>query len=156
MIALPLAGRTHPIHVTVTDMKHNTDKNWLEITIKIFTDDFEDVLQERTGKPIRLGQEDEHQNTNTYIIDYLHEHFKITINEEPATLEFIGKEIEDVAVWCYLAIPDIHKVTSVTIANSVMMHWFDDQINVVHLDCNDKLNSTFFSKNREVETFRFK
>ena len=38
------AGARHPLYISVTEMEHNvTDKN-LEISCKIFTDDFEKTL----------------------------------------------------------------------------------------------------------------
>jgi hypothetical protein len=80
----------------------------------------------------------------------------VDINGEPVLLEFIGREIEDVAIWLYLYVKDVDQVHSVTVRNELMFHWFKDQVNVVHLDCNDKLNSTFFSEKRPIDTFTFK
>ena len=54
----------HPIHVSVCEMNHKADREWLEITIKIFADDFQDVLEDRTGINTKIGTEEEHIQTN--------------------------------------------------------------------------------------------
>jgi len=151
----PFLSLAHPIHVSVCEMTHNAETDLLEITIKIFADDFNDVLADRTGKTILLGQEGEHKNIDSFIKDYLDEKLILEINGKPVALEFDKKEVEDVATWCYLHVSDIKEINTLSIQNSVMIHWFKDQVNVVHVDCNDKMNSTFFSKGKEVDVFNF-
>lgn len=145
----------HPIHVSVCEMAHKPESDELVITIKIFADDFQDVLEDRTGKSINLGQPGEHKKTDEYILEYLREKLLIDINGKPATLEFDRKEIEDIATWCYIYVRQVPDIREITIRNLVMLHWFNDQVNVVHLDCNGKMNSTFFSRGRERDVFRF-
>ncbi len=146
----------HPLHVSVCEIKHNAEKGWLEITIKIFEDDFRDVLKDRTGIATKMGTDDEHVQTDEFILDYLQEKIQISINGESLELQYVGKEVEDVASWCYLYVPNISEISTIEIANAVMVHWFNDQVNVTHIDCNDKLKSTFFSKDRVLEKFEYK
>ena len=127
----------------------------MEITLKLFWDDFEDVLEDRTGETIRLGQAEEHPGTDTFITEYLSRKFLLSINGEPVLPLYHGREIEDVAIWLYLSVPDVKNVSSVTVSYQAMLHWFNDQVNVVHVDCNNKLHSTYFFKGRQEETFRY-
>ncbi len=148
--------KAHPIHVSVCDIKHNETKNWMEITLKIFADDFEDVLKDMTDVQTYIGTENEHLETNSYIIDYLSRHLSFSIDGEKVAYTFIGKEVEELAVWCYLYIPEVETMSSFTIHNSVMMDWFKDQTNVTHVDYGGKLKSTFFSHGRGYEeTFNY-
>lgn len=146
----------HPLHVSVCEMKHIPEKEWLEVTIKIFADDFQDVLEERTGINTHLGLPDEHEKANDLISDYLKEKIQININGKDRELKFVNKKVEDVATWCYLYVPDVKTINTIEISNAVMVHWFNDQVNVTHIDCNDKLKSTFFSKDRIKEQFVYK
>ncbi|MEZ5022938.1 MAG: DUF6702 family protein [Chitinophagales bacterium] len=146
----------HPLHVSVCEINHNAEKEWLEVTIKIFADDFQDVLEERTGIITHIGLPNEDVKTNDFIFDYLQEKIQININGEPREIKFSGKEVEDVSTWCYLYVPNVSEIKSIEVSNSVMVHWFNDQINVTHIDCNDKLKSTFFSKDRTKEKFVYK
>ena len=145
----------HPLHVSVCEINHKAEKEWLEITIKIFADDFQDVLEDRTGINTKLGTEEEHIQANGFIYDYLKEKIKLKINDEIVSLQFVGKEVENLVTWCYLYVPNVNNISSIEISNAVMLHWFNDQINVTHIDCNDQLRSTFFSKDRAVEKFEY-
>ena len=142
---LPAASIAHPIHVSVCEINHDTEDGLVEITMKIFADDFGDVLKESTGEDIRLGSDEEHPRADALIMDYLREKFLLDINGSRVELQYSSRKIEDVAIWCHLFVPNINTIESLTVQDDIMLHWFKDQVNVVHLDCNDKLNSTFFS-----------
>ena len=148
--------KKHPIHVSVCDIKHNEEKNWMEITIKIFADDFEDLLFEQSEIQTLLGSNEEHIKTNDLIVDYLSRTLSFSIDGKKVAYSFVGKEVEELAVWCYLYIPEVTDMKSFTITNRVMMDWFKDQTNVVHVDYKGKLKSTFFSNVRgHEETFEY-
>jgi hypothetical protein len=155
-VYLPVAVYGHPIHVSVCEMEHDKTTARLEITLKLFWDDFEDVLEDRSKEVIRLGTEDEHPDTDRYIVDYFSDKLNLSINGKDADILFQGREMEDIAIWCYLSVEDVEEIATITITNAVMLHWFRDQVNVLHLDCNDKLKSTYFFPGREEETFTFK
>lgn len=145
----------HPIHVSVCEVNHNAQKGWLEITIRIFADDFEDVLEDRTGIRTKLGTDEELPKTNDYILEYLQEKLSITVNDTFKTINLISKEVEDLATICKLYALDVKDISNMTVRNEVMLHWFKDQVNVTHIDCNDELKSTFFSKGRVEESFNW-
>ncbi len=153
---LSSASFAHPIHVSVCEINHNAQKGWLEITLRIFTDDFEDVLEERTGVRTKLGTPQELAVTNDYIMDYIKEKFVVVVNDTLKSLVLVTKEYDEFATICKLYVPRVKTVSSMTITNEVMVHWFSDQVNVTHIDCNDELKSTFFAKGRAKETFRWK
>jgi hypothetical protein len=146
----------HPIHVSVCEINHNVQKGVLEVTIRIFSDDFEDVLEDRTGVRTKLGTSAELAKTNDYIMDYLRDNFSIIVNDTLKSLVFVTKEFDEFATICKLYVPRVKTVSSMTITNELMLHWFSDQVNVTHIDCNDELKSTFFAKGRAKETFRWK
>jgi hypothetical protein len=146
----------HPIHVSVCEINHNAQKSILEITLRIFSDDFEDVLEERTGVRTKLATPQELAVANDYIMDYIREKFVVVVNDTLKSLVLITKEYDEFATICKLYVPRVKVVNSMTITNEVMLHWFSDQVNVTHIDCNDELKSTFFARGRAKETFRWK
>ena len=44
ILLTPSSGTHHPIYVSVTEIEHNAKDKTLEISCKIFTDDFEKTL----------------------------------------------------------------------------------------------------------------
>lgn len=156
LLFISTACFAHPIHVSVCEINHHPVEEYIEIKIRIFADDFEDVLEERTGLRTLLNTEDELPKANDYIFEYLQEKFAISINGSVRSFEFVGKEYDELAAICTLKIRNVKSISTMVIANEVMLHWFKDQVNVTHIDCNDELKSTFFSNKREREEFEWK
>lgn len=150
----PAETAAHPLHVSVCEMTCEEDGPGMEITVKIFADDFEAVLNSLSGLTLKMGTEEEHAQTDQLIEEYVLQKLQLELDGKPIRPMFMYKEIEDIATWVYLYIEDVTEAKTITVANHVMLHWFDDQVNVVHLDCGGKMNSTFFSSNRHKETFK--
>ena len=97
----------HPIHVSICEINHSIQQERLEIKIRIFADDFEDVLEERTGLRTKLGTIDELPDTDKFVEDYLKEKITVSINDTLQSVEYVGKELDDLAMVCYLYIPNV-------------------------------------------------
>ena len=128
-VCLPFA---HPIHIGVTEIDYNSSSKSLQVTHKFFVDDFEKMLEKRTGEKLHLGSSKEHQKADTYIQEYLSEAFGISIDNKKLDDIWIGKEVESEAIWIYVEYPKVKKVKSLAIKQEAMLETFDDQKNLVH------------------------
>lgn len=61
----------HPFYVTVTEISHNAGDKNLEISCKIFTDDFETALLKENGVKIDLSNVRDKQVADKQIAEYL-------------------------------------------------------------------------------------
>ena len=57
----------HPVHVSVTSMEYNEGENIFLVSFKVFTDDFETIVEEKYGVNLNLGKEDELENADEYL-----------------------------------------------------------------------------------------
>jgi hypothetical protein len=133
----------HPIFVSVTEMNHNPKDRTLEISCKIFTDDFETVLTKATGSKIDLMSPKDTALTGKQISDYIGKHLLITIDGKPAKLNLIGFERELDAVWSYFEISQV--VTpprNISVMNDLLYDNFKEQINLMHVTVGGKRKST--------------
>ena len=91
---LPLFAFTaaHKYYLSVTQIDYLSDKQSIQITSRIFIDDFEKLLRERYDDKITLADKNENGTTDMYIERYLKEKIKIKINEKDVNMSFIGKE----------------------------------------------------------------
>ncbi len=135
--------KIHPIHLSTVEIVHNAaDKN-LEITCKIFRDDFETTLTKTNNKVrVDLTNEKKESDNNKLISNYINNHLVITLDGKPVTLSFVGFEKEDVVIYSYLEVPNIVSVKKISITNSLMHDLFDDQIEIVHVIVNGNRKST--------------
>jgi len=133
----------HPIHISTVEISHNAaDKN-LEITCKIFWDDFESILTKKNNnKRVDLTNEKNLQDNNKLVFGYINSHLSITVDGKPLTLNFVGFEKEDVVVYSYLEVTNITSMKNVSVNDNLMHDMFDDQTNIIHVIFNGNRKST--------------
>lgn len=119
----------HDFHYSFTVVRENARANTIEIEMKVFTDDFERLLESIYKPDLDLGSETEYEDTDELINTYLREHFSVIINDVPLQFSFIGKEVENDITWCYLEYIRPPGVNVIEVKNTVLFELFDDQIN---------------------------
>ena len=146
----------HEFHLSLTEINHNTENKTLEIAIKLFTDDLTVALQ-KAGAPkkLELGTEAEPPQANELIESYLRAHFKLMVNGKPTEFNYLGKEAELDATWCYVEVKNVRKVQSLQVDNSFMLEAFDDQTNMVNLKINGRKKSGLARKGNTKLKFEY-
>ena len=145
----------HEFHLSLTEITHNKESKSLEIAIKLFTDDLIVALENAGAPKMEIGTEEEPPAANEYIESYLKAHFKLTVNGKPAEFNYLGKEAELDATWCFVEVKDIRKVQSLEVQNSFMLEAFDDQTNMVNLNINGRKKSGLARKGNTKLKFEF-
>lgn len=136
--ALLQLAALHPFHISVCEINYNQESESLEITHKLFWDDFQAELTAIHGQ--NFGSQNWSQD-QPEIAEYFKANFGIWIDQEPTKPRFLGFEIENEAVWCYLEIERIKQFNSVRIRNTVLTGLFDDQENIIHFTYQNKIKS---------------
>ncbi len=128
----------HPVHVSVTSMEYNKGEKIFLVSFKVFTDDFETIIERKYGVDLNLGKEDELKNTDEYFSRYFRESFSFIVNgEEVKEPVFLEKKMNDIAVWLYYRYPTSNNVEKVEIKNVIMLDMFMDQSNLLIFKYND-------------------
>ena len=141
--ALPLLAFTtaHKFYVSVTQIDYIKEKQSVQITSRIFIDDFEDLIQQRYDETITLEVKNESEKVNIYIERYLKEKIKLKINGADAEVLFIGKEYENDIMYCYLEVQNIMEINTLEITNKVLFDINQEQQNIVRTNINSKQKS---------------
>lgn len=123
----------HPFHVSVVEINHNAaDKN-LEISCKIFTDDFERVLRQNYKTRVDIINPTDRAAVDKLVSDYIRSHLVLTVDGKPAEFSYLGYEREDDAIYSYVEVPNTPLPKKIDISNKLMYDLFDDQTNLVHV-----------------------
>jgi len=140
---LPLVAFTtlHEFYVSVTQVDYIKEKQSLQITTRLFIDDFEDLLRQRYDENITLNSEKDERAIDAYIEKYLLSKIQIDINGDFKKMTFIGKEYEDDIVYCYLEISDVDAIDTFEITNELLFDLFNEQQNIVKTNINSKKKS---------------
>ena len=145
----------HPFFISVTEINHNqADKN-LEISCKIFTDDFEAALSKSTGLKIDLFNPKDKQAMEKHISAYFKKHLLIKLDNRQVILEFVGFERENEAVWSYLQVSNTTAPKKMDILNDLLYESFDQQINLVHVSVANNRKSSKLNYPETQISFQF-
>lgn len=125
----------HPIYVSVAEIEYKTQNHSLEISLKLFADDLEYALSKIKGKKIEIGTTKEHPNATDFIVEYIKNHFILTVNESNLDYKYIGREVDksDIfAIWIYIKADNIPiSAEALTIKNDILLSFFRTQTNII-------------------------
>lgn len=133
----------HKFYVSVTNVEYYDKGKALQITSRVFIDDFEKALEERYEVETLLGTPEEILNAEVYIEKYLNAKFLVKINGEAVRYQFLGKKYDNDIMICFLEIPEISigQVNSIEIQNELLMDIFEEQKNILHFKILEKKKS---------------
>ena len=115
---------------------------------------FEMALAGEGGQSSFFEQASEPE-VNRVLSRFFSEHLQVSVDSEKMSPEFLGFEIEENVVWCYLEIKQVNSIKEISMKYSVLVDTFDDQINLAHIRYQGKVKSLKFQKNQLTGTAAF-
>lgn len=132
---------SHPIFVSVTEINYNTKTKSVEISCKIFNDDFEKALRNAYKTKVDLTDAKLSTAMNALVWQYLKNNLSINIDDTKKELLFIGYEQIEEATYCYVEIPNVQSLHKMKINNSILSDYKKEQLNIIHINYLNKLQS---------------
>jgi hypothetical protein len=123
----------HPFYVSVTEINHNAKDKTLEISCKIFTNDFEAALEKTFNSKVDLHNVKDKNDTDKKIREYIMRHLQISVEGKGQQLQFVGSENKEEGTWSYFQINNIISVKKIDIRNNILYESFESEINIMHV-----------------------
>ena len=133
---------SHPFHVSVVEINHNATDKTLEISCKIFTDDFEKVLAQNYKTKVDLTNPADRKAMDSVVKKYILSHISVSVDGKPGTLSYLGFEKENEAVYSYVQVDNVPSVKKVELTDKLMHDMFPDQVNIIHVIVKGERKST--------------
>ncbi|MBC6492367.1 DUF6702 family protein [Flavihumibacter stibioxidans] len=145
----------HPFYVGVTEVQHNEKEKTLEISVKLFIDDFESALNKQYKTTVDLANPKDSDKINEQVAAYLQHHLQLKVNGQMVKAEFLGYEKEREAAWCYIQVNNISTVKHLEVNNDLLYDVFDKQIHLIHVTVKGqrKSNKVSFPDTKAVFEF---
>ncbi len=131
----------HPFYVSVSEISYNATDKTLEISCKVFTDDFETTLKNATKLQVDLYKPKDSAQLESFISTYIQKHFQIKLDGKPIKMEYVGHELEEQSTWNYFQVTNIVAPKKIEIFNDIFHESFDKQINIMHVTVNGNRKS---------------
>lgn len=123
----------HPLHVSTTEVNFNAKDKTLEVSCRIFSDDFESVLVKLYKQKTDLTNPAIKAAMDALVKKYILSHLQLKANGKAVAMNYIGFEIDHEATNIYFEVEKIVSVKSVEVNDTILYDMFDDQMSIVHI-----------------------
>ncbi|HYC39139.1 MAG TPA: DUF6702 family protein [Chitinophagaceae bacterium] len=145
----------HPLHLSTTEVNHNASEHSLEITCRIFADDFEAALSKMFSTKADFSDAAMKVKMDTLVSRYIRSKLQLGADDRPVVMSYLGFEKESDVVYVYLEVPRVARVKKLTASNAIMHDMFEDQSNIMHVTVNGNRQSTKLDYPTTSASFNF-
>ncbi|BAV94017.1 DUF6702 family protein [Ichthyobacterium seriolicida] len=146
----------HKFYVSITDINYDSDLKYLEVSIKVFTDDLENSLNAYfPSEDIRLNLGIGQKNEKEIFTTYLNSCFSIGINDKKKESEYIGRETTTETTTCYIAVNEVflEEIDRIKVHQSILNNFLDKQQNIVNIVLGKHRKTLLLNKQKSEEVF---
>ena len=123
----------HKFYVSTTTIRHNPKANTLEISLQVFIDDAENLLNTQSNTPLVLDPDSDTARIASVWEDYLQQSFVLRVEDRQIDYDFLGKEYRNDLMISYIEVPLVSFPKQMQITNTLFFKLFDTQKNIVHV-----------------------
>ncbi len=145
----------HPIFVSVTEINHNVANKSLEISCKIFTDDFEQTLRQQNKITVDLLNPVNRKDMNVLVNNYIQKHLQLKINDKTAVMEFLGFEQQEEGIISFFEVKNIVTVKKLEVVNTILYESKPQQMQIIHVMVNGERKSSHLDNPDVKASFQF-
>ncbi|HNF43855.1 MAG TPA: hypothetical protein PLT49_09305, partial [Ferruginibacter sp.] len=143
-------------YVSVTEIEHNVKDKTLEISCKIFTDDFEKTLRQQNNNTfVDLISPKDRPAMEKLVAAYVTKHLQVKADGKPVALQYIGYEQEEEGIVSFYQVNNIASVRKLDITDNILFEYKKEQISIIHAIVNGNRKSTKLNNPDEKASFEF-
>ena len=131
----------HKFFTSIYQINYVPQKKMIQITSRIFIDDFNNALEKRFHTKSYIGTDKETLQDEVAMKKYLAEKFTLKVNGVLKSMSFRSKEVEANVLICYFRITEVSKITKLEIENSALTELNSEQQNIVQANISGEKQS---------------
>ncbi len=145
----------HPFHVSVCEVEHDVATKVIQVSERVFLDDLEETLNKVYDVQLDIMNPNDTQLRDSLVEHYILSHLIITVDGKQKKRKYLGHEIEEDALWCYIEYYGVKKMKELSITNTLFFEMYDDQNTLVHIKYNGVTQSKRLTLQKPTEVFVF-
>ena len=145
----------HPVYVSVVEIEHNKADQSLEMSCRIFTDDFEKTLRGTTKQKVDLINPADKKAMEQLVNQYIQQHLKIRVNGKTVSLNFLGYEQVEESIQSYYQVNGISEVKNILLEDDILYEYKSEQMSIIHITVNGNRKSTRLTNPDKKTTIEF-
>jgi hypothetical protein len=143
----------HPYYVSTLEIDYRPDRAALQITMRVFTDDWQLMLNTRYDKTLGLDPDTDTEQVVTYSADYLQQHLELNLNGTDVTPKLLGREYQDDQLVLYLEVASVAKLQTLVVSNRILFAELEGQQNIIRIKTPTKRKSFLQNQGQARDEF---
>lgn len=144
----------HPYYVSTLDIDYRPDREALQITMRVFTDDWQLMLNTHYDKSLRLDPDTDEEQMVIHSTDYLLQYLELNLNDTYVNPSVLGREYHDDQLVLYLEVMGVVELQTLAVSNRILFAELEGQQNIVRIKTPSKRKSFLQSQGRARDVFR--
>ena len=145
---------THPYYVSTLEIDYRPNRAALQITLRVFTDDWQLMLNTHYDKNLRLDPDTDKEQVVIHSTDYLQQYLELNLNNTNVTPIVLGKEYQNDQLVLYLEVTGVAELQTLTVSNCILFAELEGQQNIVRIKTPTKRKSYLQSQGKARDIFR--
>jgi hypothetical protein len=148
----------HKHYVSITEMEYVKEDKTIQVSIQLTGHDLEYAINQlsQVRRELKPVCKDSYDSTLILTELYLSDRLNITIKDEVYSGKVIGIENNnDGNAYVYLVIPNVKKIKTFTIKNTLLMDHFENQQNITHLKYGKQKKTRTFTRDLRTHIIEF-
>lgn len=145
----------HPIFVSVTEIELNVPQKMLEISCKLYTDDFEKTLRMHTKEKVDLLNAQVKKQMDVLVNTYIQQHLILLADGKKVALQFVGFEQQEEGIVSFFQAANISSLKKLDITNNLLYEYKTEQLGIIHVTVNGNRKSTKLNNPDAQASFSF-
>lgn len=144
----------HPYYVSTLEIDYRPDRAALQITMRVFTDDWQLMLNTHYDKTLRLDPDSDEEQMEIHSTEYLQQHLELKLNGKDVTLSVLGREYQDDQLVLYLEVSGVVELQTLGVSNRILFAELEGQQNIVRIKTLTKRKSYLQTQGQARDVFR--
>jgi hypothetical protein len=143
----------HPVHVSLLSIDYAPDKDFFNVFLRVYYDDFllDSGIKTEEQKNLKFSENDPF--TKEVIGKYVNDKIMIIVNKRHISTELLNMDLADNELRLNLSSNSVKKVNTITVKNLVMTSLYNDQANMTIVKVNDFEQGVKLTSEETEKTF---
>lgn len=123
----------HPFFVSVIQIDQNTKEKSLEVSVRIFAEDFEATLKKFGNTNLDIQRPTNKAAVDKLVNAYLQSKLQLKVDGKPVTMHYIGYEQRLESIWVYLEVDNVTTLKKLDVNCNLLYEFEQKQSNIIHV-----------------------
>jgi hypothetical protein len=155
IILLVFGFTTHKYYVSTSLYNFNNESNSLQITLKVFKDDFANLFIKNEGIDLDKITDLNSLEIKSKISKYLLSNVSVYLDNNKKEIKYLGSDQNIDLIIFYLEIDNLSTFKQIKLKNTVLFELFENQLNIIHVKKEKEKRSFILRKDSPVTLFEF-